>query len=239
MKKLLFTLLSLSAFSAMAAVSPAVESQITSMMPNTKISQINNGPFNSTYEVLAGNNAFYVGLGNESEVIVGHIVNIKTMQDVTQNHLEALNAQKFDFKNLPLDKALKVGNGKKKMVVFIDPDCPYCQQLEAFLHDRLDKVTVYYMFMPLAMHPNALPHTKQILCADKPEQAIFSVMVSRQELAAGSKSCQDKVEKQVGDISRFAMDNGINSTPYIITDTNQIIGGFNVPQLQAFIDGSK
>lgn len=238
MKKILCLLLAVSTVSAIA-ISPEVESQIKSMMPNTKITQINSGPFDATYEVLAGNNAFYVGLGNESEVIVGHIVNIKTMQDVTQNHLEALNAQKFNFKKLPLDKALKVGNGKKQMVVFIDPDCPYCQQLEAYLHDRLDKVTVYYMFMPLAIHSNALPHTKQILCSPKPEQAIFNVMVSHQDLAAGSQSCQDRVEKQVTDISKFALENGINSTPYIITDSNQVIGGFNVPQLQAFIDGSK
>lgn len=238
MKHILFSLLSLATVSSIA-VSPTVESQITSMLPNTKISQINAGPFDGTYEVLAANNAFYVSLKNESEIIVGHVVNIKTMQDITQNHLEALTAQKVNFKNLPLDKALKVGKGKKQMVVFIDPDCPYCQQLEAFLHDKLDKVTIYYMFMPLAMHPNALPHTKQIMCSGNPEQAVFKVMVSHQELAMGSKSCQEKVDKNIEEISKFAMSNGINSTPYIITDSNQVIGGFNVPQLQAFIDGGK
>lgn len=238
MKKLILTLLATASILANADVSPAAESQIRHMMPNTKINQINPGPFSGTYEVLAGGNAFYVGLNDESEIIVGHIVNIKTMQDVTQSHIEALNAKQYDFKTLPLANALKVGHGKKKMMVFIDPDCPYCQQLEAFLHSKLDQVTVYYMFIPLPMHPNALPHTKQILCAANPSKAIYDVMVAHQELGAGSTDCQAKVSNQLSEINTFATSNGINSTPFIITDTNQVIGGFNLPQLQSFI-GSK
>lgn len=237
MKKLLLPILLAFNAIAFADVSPQVESQIRSMLPKTKISQINVGPFVGSYEVLAGDNAFYVSPNNESEIIVGHIVNTKTMQDVTQAHIDALNTKRFDFKTLPLNNALKVGNGKKKMVVFIDPDCPYCQQLEGYLDSKASKITVYYMLMPLAMHPNALPHTKQILCAANPSKAISEVMIAKQELSAGSASCQSKVETQISEISKYAAENGINSTPFIITDTNQIIGGFNIPQLQSFIEG--
>lgn len=237
MKKLLLPMLLAFNAIAFADVSAQTESQIRAMLPKTKISQINPGPFLGSYEVLAGDNAFYVSTNNESEIIVGHIVNVKTMQDVTQAHIDTLNTKRFDFKTLQLANALKIGNGKKKMVVFIDPDCPYCQQLEGYLDSKASKLTVYYMFMPLAMHPNALPHTKQILCSSNPSKAISEVMIAKQELPAGSASCQSKVEAQVSEISKYAAENGINSTPFIITDTNQIIGGFNIPQLQSFIEG--
>lgn len=240
MKKLLCLLtISLSFTSLYAATQPNVESAINNMLPNTKISKINPGPFDGTYEVIAGSNAFYVNPLNESEVIVGHVINIKTMQDVTQQHLEASAVNKFNFNNLPLDKAIKVGNGKKKLMVFIDPDCPYCQQLEAFLHGQLNNVTVYYMFMPLPMHPQALPHSKQILCANNPTKAIYDIMVNKVNVADGSSECQAKADETLKDISTFAIKNDIRSTPYIITDKNQVINGFDTQALQKFIGEGK
>lgn len=236
MKRILATLLFITTCSAFADVPASIESQVRAMLPNTKITKINYAPYPGIYEVLAGDNAFYLGLDNESEIIVGHIINVKNMQDETQNHIEQANAKRFDFKSLPLDLALKVGKGKKQMLVVIDPDCPYCQQLEAYLHSNQDKLTIYYLFMPLPMHPNAVPHTKQILCSNNPSKALFDIMVNRQELAAGSASCQSKVEKQLISIADFTRNNGINSTPYIITDTNQVIGGFNVPAIQNFME---
>lgn len=237
MKKIISIIFAANVINAYAAVPANVESQIHRMLPNTKISQINAGPWDGTYEILAGGNAFYTGIGNESEVIVGHIVNIKTMADITQAHIEALNANNYDFKKLPAQYALKVGSGKKKLAVFIDPDCPYCQQLEAYLSTKMKKLTIYYYFLPLAMHPNALPHTKQILCSKDPENAIGDVMIAKQELPLGSTDCQAKVEKQLNEISKFSAEKGINSTPFMITDTNQVIGGFNLPELQKFIEG--
>lgn len=237
MKNLLITLLSSVLCNVYASdVSSTTESQIRSMMPNTKINQISNGPWSGTYEVLAGGNAFYVG-NDESQVIVGHIINIKTMQDVTQEHINLLNSKNYIFNDLPLKNALKIGSGKKKIAVFIDPDCPYCQQLEAFLSTRSKQLTIYYFFMPLSMHPNAVPHTKQILCSSDPKQALSDVMIAKQELSLGSAACQANVEKQIEAVTQFALEKGINSTPFIITDNNKVIGGFNIPELQKFIEG--
>lgn len=238
MKQILAMLLMSTTMSYAEGVSPEAESQIRKIMPKTNISQINPGPWNGTYEVIAGSNAFYVG-SSESEIIIGHVLNINTMQDVTELHMNALNAKNYEFKSLPLKNALKVGTGSKKLAVFLDPDCPYCQQLEAYLATKHNKLTIYYFFMPLPMHPNALPHTKQILCSANPQKALSDVMIGKQELPVGSNECQAKVDKQLAEINQFTLEKGINSTPFIITDNNQVIGGFNVPQLQAFIDGGK
>jgi thiol:disulfide interchange protein DsbC len=238
MKKLL-CLLSVLSLSVYGQVPTNIENQIKKMLPNTKITQINYGPFSGTYEVIAGTNAFYVGNGNESEVIVGHIVNFKSMQDVTQSRIELVNQKQYSFEGLPLNLALKVGTGKKRMAVFIDPDCPYCQQLEAFLSDKLDKLTIYYFFMPLSIHPNALTHTQQILCADNPAKAINQIMISHDETLITSNDCIKKVENQISATAKYAQENGINATPYIITDSNKAIGGFDIKELQTFIKDAK
>lgn len=46
--------------------------------------------------------------------------------------------QKVDFSKLPLEEAVIVGSkkAKNKIVVFTDPDCPYCRKL----HDEMKKV---------------------------------------------------------------------------------------------------
>jgi len=238
MKKLLITLLATASISSFAVgVTPQIESQIRTMLPNTKITAINYSTYAGLYEVLAGDNAFYVGLNNESEVIVGHILNIKTMQDETQINIELANAKRFDYKSMDLSKTLKVGKGKKHMVVFIDPDCPYCQQLEAYLNTKLDKITVHYVFIPLPMHPNAAAHTRQILCSSNPAGAVFDLMVNHKDLPDGSEACQANADKTIKANEDLARANGINSTPYAVTDTNKVIGGFNQAAFDKFIEG--
>lgn len=238
MKKLLITLLATASISSFAAnVPPQVESQIRTMLPNTKITAINYSSYAGLYEVLAGDNAFYVGLNNESEVIVGHILNIKTMQDETQINIELANTKRLDYKSMDLSNTLKVGNGKKHMVIFIDPDCPYCQQLEAYLKTKLDKITVHYVFVPLPMHPNAADHTRQILCSSNPAEAIFDLMVNHKDILNGSEACQDKANKTMKSNDDLAKANGVNSVPYAITDTNKVIGGFNQAAFDKFIEG--
>ena len=65
MKKLSILFLSLFVSSTFASVTPQIESQIKAMLPNTKITEINVAPFSGMYEVLAGDNAFYVNRSEE------------------------------------------------------------------------------------------------------------------------------------------------------------------------------
>lgn len=238
MKKSLFSVLAALSVSAFA-VSQQVESQVYRMFPHTKVVAINTSPYYGMYEVFAGHNSFYIESGNESQVLVGHILNISTMQDETQARLESVLSANINFKDLPLKNALKVGNGPTKLAVFIDPDCPYCQRLESWINANQSKLTVYYFFMPLAMHPNALPHTKQILCAANPGKAIFQVMIEHAEFDSGSTECQQKVVETVTANSKLAQDYNVTGTPYIITSANQTIDGFNQPALDKFIEGAK
>lgn len=75
---------------------------------------------------------------------------------------------------IPLDKALKIGDGKHVVIEVTDPDCPYCRKGEEFLALRND-LTRYIFFMPLAMHPDAPKKAAYILSAKNPEVALAEV----------------------------------------------------------------
>jgi len=235
MKKLSILFLSLFVSSTFASVTPQIESQIKAMLPNTKITEINVAPFSGMYEVLAGDNAFYVNPQNESEIIVGHVLNIKTMQDETDLRISAEKNKRYKFTQLPLSKAIKVGNGKKQIAVFVDPDCPYCQQLELYLNKNINKLTVYYFFIPLPMHPMAKEHIEQILCSTNPSKAIDTIMIKKLQAATPDKACIEKADKQIAELQKFSSENGINATPFIITDSNTVIGGFDTNALDNYL----
>lgn len=79
---------------------------------------------------------------------------------------------------IPLEKGLKIGEGKNIVIEVTDPDCPYCRKGDEFLATRND-VTRYIFFMPLAMHPNAPKKAAYILSAKNPEVALAEVTAGK------------------------------------------------------------
>ena len=63
------------------------------------------------------------------------------------------------LKDVPLDKAVKIGNGRNKVIEFTDPDCPYCRKAAEFFKGR-DDVTLYIFFFPLPIHKDAEAHAR-------------------------------------------------------------------------------
>ena len=63
---------------------------------------------------------------------------------------------------LPLDSALKIGNGKTTVVEFIDPNCHFCRQAYKFFSQHKD-VTIYAFFFPLSKESG--DKIKHILCS--------------------------------------------------------------------------
>lgn len=98
-------------------------------------------PIPGLLEIRAGQNVFYVDAKGE-HLIEGHILETRTQRDLTQERLDDIN--RVDFDNLPLRDAVvwKNGNGKRRLVVFADPNCGYCKALEKGFVNLKD-VTIY------------------------------------------------------------------------------------------------
>ncbi len=93
------------------------------------------------YEVQAGTQLFYSDAKGEY-LIEGNLVETRTQRNLTGERMDEIN--KIDFATLPVKDAVvwKNGNGKRKLVVFADPNCGYCKHLEKDLQQIKD-VTVY------------------------------------------------------------------------------------------------
>ena len=130
-----------------------LRSTLEERMPGAKIGQINPGPMPGLLEVVVnGINVIYTDKKGEL-AFIGNVVDLKTRESLTKKRVEELAF--VDFSQIQLTQAIvKVkGDGSRKLVVFSDPDCPYCKQLEKELA-FLDNVTIYVMLYPLeALHP--------------------------------------------------------------------------------------
>ena len=109
-------------------------------------------------------------------VFSGRLLDMDRGEDLTDKRLKDLRRISFD--SLPLDKAVKTvyGNGKRKLAVFTDVDCPFSRKLGTTL-ESLKDVTVYTFLFPLeSIHPEARGKSDAIWCAKDPSKALTSAL---------------------------------------------------------------
>ena len=209
------------------------------LLPTTTISSIYTTPYPDTYALVIGSGVLYGNL-HSSYLMVGHLFNVYTRDDITAN-LEQVNTPKVDISKINLADAIvvkSVNKVHKKLVVFVDPDCPYCRQLELQIEQQqlLQKADIYYMLMPLPMHPNAKAHTTNILCSTTPINTLHDYMGKNNEqpavkLLAGCNI--DPVLQRIGSISRSL---SINGTPAIITGDGDLIMGDDIQAINNYLN---
>jgi thiol:disulfide interchange protein DsbC len=109
-------------------------------------------------------------------VIGGAIFEVDTSLNKTQETLGTLDrpADRYvDSSKIPLEGAIFMGdkNARHKIVVFTDPDCPFCsnlhKEIRKVLSERND-IAFYLKLMPLKFHPDAYWKSQSILCSKSP-----------------------------------------------------------------------
>ena len=239
-KKLLFALITTAALFGCSSqhsggkTPDQIKAQLTKEIPGlTKVDAVNKSPVAGIYEVVVGRKVFYVS-DDGKYLFFGNIVDPTTKKSLTEQRTQELN--KIDWKQLPLELAIKEvnGNGKRQIAVFSDPDCPYCQMFEKQVAPQLTDTTIYTFLFPLPMHPNAKPHSIQIWCSKDKAKAWTGWMRDKTPLPTDS-SCNtadlDKVYKIGTDVVQ------VEGTPTIILSNGQILPGMLPPdQLLAQMD---
>jgi len=79
-------------------------------------------------------------------VILGDVVNAKTGESIKRP---------LEMQALRDNADLIYGTGKEELIVFTDPECPYCIKFEKMWPSIRSKVKMYVYFMPLPGHRNA------------------------------------------------------------------------------------
>ena len=225
LKQNLIALSLLAAFSsAHGADVEQIRKQLTERMPGMQIGAITKAPYAGLYEVVAnGFNVFYTD-ENANIAIIGRMIDLKTKKDLVEARTQAL--QHVDFASLPLDKAIvKVkGNGSRKLAVFSDPECPFCQELEQELA-KVNDVTIYTFLYPLTeLHPDAERKAKLVWCAKDRAKAWDEMMLQGKEPAAPGAS-EAACETPFQAIQAFAQKVWITGTPGIIFANGKMVPG--------------
>lgn len=128
-------------------------------------------------------------------LLAGNLLDVKNRRNLTDERMDKLTEVKWD--SLPLDQAIKVvrGEGKRKVAVFSDPDCPYCKKAEQEFA-KLDNVTIYVFPYPLAMHPDAGRKSKLVWCSKDRAQSWLDLML-KNKVPDGKGDCDNPVDENL------------------------------------------
>lgn len=129
-------------------------------------------------------------------LVTGDVVDLKTNQSLSSRFLEA-NRPKVSFASIPLNHAIQFGTGARRLVVFSDPDCPFCKRLEHELA-QLKDVSVYVLPYPITQsHPQASERARAIWCADNPAQAWRDYLLEGRMPVQFKADCQAPVTENL------------------------------------------
>jgi thiol:disulfide interchange protein DsbC len=214
----LLTVLATAAMADEAAVRRLIKSRIGA---DARIEQIGRVPGSSLYEVAIrgpnGPQLFYVD-EHARLIIVGEVLDGESGRNLTEERLRKLNA--IDWASLPFADAIttKRGNGRRKIAVFSDPNCPYCKRFEKDLA-RLDDIAVHIFLFPV-IRPESVPLTKSVWCSADRAKAWNDLML-RDITPTASPDCATPVEKLVA----LGRKLGASSTPTWFVETGERFSG--------------
>lgn len=214
-----------------AAIKKAIEPRLG---PGVKVDSVTQTPYAGLYEVRAAGDVLYTDKKGEY-LIIGHVYNTKTAQDLTKDRIDEIN--KIKFSDLPFESALKMvkGDGKRVIAVFEDPNCGYCKRFRQTTLKEMDNVTVY-TFMYNILSEDSFVKSKNIWCAPDRNKAWDDWMVSGKAAPVATASCETPNAK----ILELGQKLRISGTPAIFfADGSRIPGAIDAKGLEAKLTSIK
>lgn len=195
-----------------------------------RIDEISRTPMNGVYEIRVGTELFYSD-ADGGYLINGHMIDTKARKDLTEERLDKLLA--VDFDTLPTKDAFVMvrGNGKRKLAVFEDPNCPYCKRFERDLQ-KLDNVTVYMYLYPI-LGPDSSEKSRNIWCAKDKGKAWTDFMLKNEVPPKAEAACDTTA---LGRNIEFGKKHKITGTPTVIfTDGSRVPGAISAAELERLL----
>lgn len=212
----------------------SLKKTIEATYPKVRVQSITKTPYTGLYEVFLDGQIIYTDEKLSFLIVEGRLIDPKNKRDITAERLDELT--KVNFAALPLDKAIKVvkGNGSRKLVVFSDPDCPYCKKLEQKDLIGITDVTVYTFLYPLEeLHPDAANKSRTIWCSQDKGKAWQEWMLNGQ--LPKSKECDAPID-EVASLGRKL---GIASTPTLIFENGKrVLGAYPAKEIEKLLDAA-
>lgn len=211
-------------------VAAKLQKSLTERFPDIKVERVGPSVLPGLYEIVTPSEIVYAD-ANGDHLVLGQIMDVKTRENLTQQRWNEIN--RMDFAALPFQQAIKLvkGQGRRKVAIFEDPFCPYCQELERGL-ETLDDVTIYVFLYPLeGLHPGASEAARDIWCASDPAAAWSNWMLNKK--APTESKC---TETPLAPLAALGEKLRINSTPTMFfPDGSRIPGAIAIDKLESKI----
>jgi thiol:disulfide interchange protein DsbC len=205
-----------------------------------EVKDIKPAPVKGLYEITfqQGNQqiAAYVDFSKQL-ILAGRIFDIDTRKMISPPPKKVpreLSKSQLDRIELEDSIIMGNGNGRKRMFVFTDPDCPHCKRL----HEELKKLVsmepdlaIHIKMYPLRMHRKAYDKARVILAAGSLD-LLNKAFAGKKLPAPGEKDRKEPVDETI----ELAQSLGIRGTPAIVFPDGRLVTGFrDAKRMQALL----
>jgi thiol:disulfide interchange protein DsbC len=148
-------------------------------------------------------------------VLQGRILDRQVKKDITLERLKEF--RKVNTSSLPLENAIPMGQGKRRLYVFTDPRCHFCLQLHEELKLVKDLQTFFFLY-PLT--PASYEKAKVIWCSQDKLKALEETYEGKE---LKSPSCDTSfIDKNIQLGKRLLLE----STPTLLFQNGKIMEGY-------------
>jgi thiol:disulfide interchange protein DsbC len=210
--------------------------------PGANVLSINQSPVKELCEIVFDNKGrigvFYLAV-DKNYLISGPLWKTADMFNITQESIKAVKDKKrIEISKIPLQDAIILGESgaSKKVIIFTDPDCPYCGQLHQTMKQIVAKrkdIAFYIKFFPLSMHKDAYWKAKSILC----NRSLKMLEDNYEKKEIPKTEC---ATEEIDNSMKLAASLGISGTPALILPDGRLRdGAMPEAELTDLIDGKK
>ena len=224
--------LCLLAFGAQAQEAAIRKNLAASLPLFAKIDEVSKTPFPGMYEVRVGGEFYYTDTAGRY-LIQGQVIDAKLQRNLTQERIDKL--EKVEFDALPVADAFTIvrGSGKRRMALFVDPNCGYCKSLERDLQ-KIDNVT-FHVFLYPVLGDDSKDKSRNIWCAADKAKAWGNWMLRQQ--AAPQATCDSAALAR--NVS-FGKTHRINGTPALFFNAGtRVAGAAGVQQIEKYLSAAR
>jgi len=197
----------------------AVKKRFERRFPGAAVTSVAPAPLPGLYEVFVEGQLLYTD-AEVNYLLRGELIDAADRRNLTEERLGKLKG--IPWEQLPLREAVKIvkGDGKRRVAIFEDPDCPFCKRLEQEL-GRVDNLTMYVLLYPLeSIHPGATDKSIRIWCSANRAKA-WSDAVLRGVSPSAKATCKHPIEA----LKKFAEARGIFATPTLVFEDGTRVSG--------------
>lgn len=202
--------------------------RLAELWPSATIERIVPGPLPGWYQAELDELIVYLGAGGRY-LFAGGLFDLETKTNLTKTRLEERRQQRWReaLAALPPEWPIRFGGDGadgRQLIVFHDPDCPYCRRL----HPELQRLAergwrIDVLLYPQArLHPEAPAKAASVWCASSEDRLAMLHAAMRGEPVPG-RACAHPIDAIVALGRRL----GVSGTPTLVLGPQrQVVTGY-------------